>query len=88
MRDVLELERVLLEVELLEAGGQMLLLRRASWIMDRTSAAVTAALAVAGVRRGGGGELVEYGSEVSVADGSAKKALISSLMICWTWLAV
>ena len=55
MRDVLELERVLLEVELLEAGGQMLLLRRASWIMDRTSAAVTAALAAAGVRRGGDG---------------------------------
>ena len=53
-REVLELERVLLEVELLEAGGQMLLLRRASWMMVRTSAAVTAALADAGVERGGG----------------------------------
>ena len=48
--DVLEREdlvvfRVLLEVELLVAGGQMLLERRASWIIVRTSAAVTAALA-------------------------------------------
>ena len=48
--DVLEREdlvvlRVLLELELLVAGGQMLLERRASWIIVRTSTAVTAALA-------------------------------------------
>ena len=48
--DVLEREdlvvlRVLLEVELLVAGGQMLLERRASWIIVRTSAVVMVALA-------------------------------------------
>ena len=48
--DVLEREdlvvlRVLLDVELVVAGGQMLLARRASWIIVLTSAAVTAAFA-------------------------------------------
>ena len=56
------MERDELEVELLVDGGQMLLLRMTSWMMDRTSAEVTAALADVGVgMRGGGGvgELVE-----------------------------
>ena len=79
--------RVLLDVELAVAGGQMLLVRRASWMIVLTSAAVTAAFAAAeGCRRGGGGagEVVGYGSETSVAEGSERKALISSLMICCT----
>ena len=79
--------RVLLDVELAVAGGQMLLVRRASWMIVLTSAAVTAAFAAAeGCREGGGGagEVVKYGSETSVAEGSERKALISSLMICCT----
>ena len=56
----LGLERSELKLERVEAGGQMLCVRRASWMMVRTSEAVTAALADAGLGAGGvggGGEL-------------------------------
>ena len=53
-REDLVVLRVLLDVELVVAGGQMLLVRRASWMIVRTSAAVTAAFADAEGCRGGG----------------------------------